>query len=128
MSPPQLAAEPLPHGNAEPEADHPSLASLQNLMEAVRDRQEGHERLLRFIAECVAPKGEDTSQINDLIGLLIAKIDGQSAMIRGIAGLIQRQGRTLPGAVVQAFDNGGASAEGATAKGNGANGHGRSRP
>lgn len=91
------------HSDAGQAGDAPSLESLRHLLGSVREHQETHDRILRFIAECVAPKGEDSSQINDLIGLLISKIDGQSAMIRSIAGQLHRQGRTLPGDVVQAL-------------------------
>lgn len=128
MSSSELTAVAEPQIEAEQGLERPSLASLQDLLETVSGRQETHDRLLRFIAECVAPKSEDSSQINDLIGLLIGKIDGQSAMIRGIAGLIQRQSRTLPGAVVQALDNSRADAEGAAGRGDGENGRERSTP
>lgn len=128
MSSSHLATETPLRGDAEPGDNRQNLASLRTLLETVGERQESHERILRFIAECVAPKGEDSSQINDLIGLLIAKIDGQSAMIRSIAGQIQRQGRTLSGAVVQALDEARGGGDGAAGKGNGANGRGQAAP
>lgn len=110
-----------------PSGNPPSLTSLQELLETVHGRQEEHGRILRFIAECVAPR-EDSSKINDLIGLLIGKIDAQSAMIRTIAGQLHRQGRTLPGDVAQALDERHAAGRRATEMEPGANGQGRSTP